>query len=95
MVFCTNFANILLADVCLPVPMVELNVDVAVVRPKDKNLCANATFHGILEGLIMSNYLTPSALAGETCQLESIEQTSCKTYGRFVTCNAGNSIIST
>lgn len=72
---------LLFAEICLPVPIVELNVDAVVVRPKDENLCSNVTFHQILEDLIMNNYQTPLEITEGMCQLESIEQTSCKARG--------------
>lgn len=67
--------NFFCADLCLPIPMVELDVHVVVVRASEPNLCSNSTYKEQLQRAAMQNYRPPR---DANCRIESFAESECE-----------------
>ena len=63
--------------------MVELDVDVVVLRSPEVNLCEDAAFREFIEEEIMMNYESPD-FEGEDirCQIQGLTLASCRTRSK-------------
>ncbi len=62
--------------------MVELNVEVIVLRALDTTICQNATFKSGVQRLVMERYQPPRD-DEENCRMEEITETLCTSKSEY------------
>ena len=78
-------------EACLPQPMVELNIHVAVIRPA-MDVCESTAFERFVNEEIEKNYRPPAAISDENCSIEGLSKVSCTStsmYGMSVSISTG------
>lgn len=77
---------VLLVELCLAEPMVELNVHAVVLRTTETDLCDVPHFQEFLQKQIMSNYRQPenNGESQSDCHIQGLTQISCRENCKFI-----------